>query len=114
MFQMANSSSFMSDVFQDGRTVFTPAPVGWPMDVGFNLPPSVNPLDPPPPTNFDAAMAELFSSPPFVGNVHSSDTTYMLDNRSILDPVLYLGLPPLLPARKVILFTASIMKVKCI
>ena len=81
---MVNSPSLTSDVFQDGRTAFTPAPVGWPMD----------PLDPPPPANFDATMAELFSFPPFAGDVH---TTYMPDNSGILDPASFLDLPPPMP-----------------
>jgi hypothetical protein len=87
---MANSSLYMSDVFQDGRTMFTPAPIGWPTDMGFNLPP-------PPPTNFEPAMAELFSLPSFAGDIHSSDTTYMPDNSGVLDQALYLNLPPLMP-----------------
>ena len=87
----------MSDVFQDGHTTFTPAPIGWPKDMGFNLPPSVNPLDPPSPTNFKPAMAELFSLPSFAGDIHSSDTAYMLDNSGILDQALYLNLPHLMP-----------------
>jgi len=93
----------MSDVFQDGRAMFTPASFGQSTNAGFNLPPAistplVNPVDLPQPANFDAMLAELFSFTPSVDGVQPSDTTHMPDNSGILDPALYLSdLPPLMP-----------------
>jgi hypothetical protein len=93
----------MSDIFQDGRTMITPASFGWSVNAGFNLPPAistplVNPMDPLQPANFDAVLAELFSFTPSVDGVQPSDTTHMPDNSGVLDPALYLlDLPPLMP-----------------
>src|ERR1700683_2876915 len=93
-----------SDVFQDGRAMFTPASFNWSTDVpGFNLPPaisppSVNPMDPPPPADFEAIMAELFSFIPSADDVQSSDTTHMPNNGAILDPAFYSSdIPSLIP-----------------
>jgi hypothetical protein len=75
--------------------MFTPASVNWSTNVlGFNLPPdvstpSVSPMDPPPPANFDAIMAELFSFSPSADDVQSSDATNMPNNSGILDPAFY-------------------------
>ena len=75
--------------------MFTPASFNWSTDVpGFNLPPiistlSVNSMDPPPPADFEAVIAELFSFILSVDDVQSSDTTHMPNNDGILDPELY-------------------------